>query len=111
MRIFGQDQRNFEEIHASEVNFSKKLSISNFIMPIDDFYDPFINCCFISDELIFVALHYSYDRTHYHFVWDLTIKDFWLPPDCTDNKFFIKQQLDCSKKNFPVKSFFNKEKM
>ena len=76
MRTFGQVTRDRLEIEASEVNFNEKLKIDNFVMPIDDFYDPFINCCFVTDNLIFVALHYSYDRNHYHFIWDLAKNDF-----------------------------------
>ena len=110
MRTFGKVTRDTWEIEANEISFNDKLKIDNYTMPIDDFYDPFINCCFITDNLIFVALHHTYSRTHYHFIWDLTKKDFWFTPQSLDLDFFTKKQLDCSIKNFPYKSFYNEDK-
>lgn len=76
-------------------------------MPIDDFYDPFITCCFITDDLLFVNLHHNHTRTHYHFIWDIPNKKFHENLS-VDN--FYKIALDCSIKNFPYKSFYNEEK-
>lgn len=39
-------------------------------MPNDDFSDPFITCCFISDTELFINFFHNYSRTHYHFIWD-----------------------------------------
>ena len=101
MRTFGQTTRDSWEIEQNEVNFNEKLGINNYTMPIDDFYDPFITCCFITDNLIFVALHYTFNQMHYHFIWDIEKRDFWFTPGNLDVDFFSKKQLTCSVKNFP----------
>ena len=77
LRTFGKETRDFSEIDLTEINFNQKLRLDNFTMPIDEFYDPFITCCFITDNLIFVNLFYNYERTHHHFIWDIEKKDFW----------------------------------
>ena len=42
----------------------------DYTMPIDEFPDPFITCCFIDDDSIFVNFFYAHTQTHYHFIWD-----------------------------------------
>jgi len=64
-------------------------------MPNEELPDPFINCAFISDERIFVALYHGYSRTHYHFVWNTTKK-------AMEEVVAVEVKLeDSSTKNFP----------
>lgn len=74
LRTFGKENRTEEEIQANEVSINELIDINDFTMPNEELSDPFINCCFISDEKIFVALYHGYSMTHYHFVWNLTTK-------------------------------------
>ena len=56
--------RTKEEIEARELNINEALGLDNHTMPIDNFPDPFINCCFVDKsccKLIFVNLFYSAD--------------------------------------------------
>ena len=111
LRTFGKEIRDFSEIDQTEINFNQKLRLDNNTMPIDEFYDPFITCCFITDNLIFVNLFYNYERTHHHFIWDLEKKDFWQTSNLDINfENVSKKKLDCSIKNFPYKCFYNEEK-
>jgi hypothetical protein len=43
-------------------------------MPNEVMPDPFVNCCFITDDKIFVAVYYAPKKMHYHFIWDETKK-------------------------------------
>lgn len=71
-------------------------------MAISGFPDPYITCCFVDDELIFVNLFYNYTLTHYHFIYNIETKQVVGE--------IVKFNLDCSKKNFPYKCFYNDEK-
>lgn len=68
-------------------------------MPIHGFADPFIVCCFISDDRIFIALFYNQSLTHYHFIYDIKKRRI-------EGHIFTKQ-MECTKKNFPQKCFYN----
>mmetsp|Transcript_2923 Transcript_2923/g.4511 ORF Transcript_2923/g.4511 Transcript_2923/m.4511 type:complete len:194 (-) Transcript_2923:3193-3774(-) len=71
-------------------------------MCIQTFPDPFITCTFISEDLVFVNLFHNASLTHYHFIYD------------TANKVlkgsFVKTKLDCTRKNFTYKCFYNDER-
>jgi hypothetical protein len=81
------------QIRESEIDFNKMLEINDYSMAIDDFYDPFISCCFISDNLVFVNLFHTFERAHYHFIWDVQRREI--------HGKITKVILDCSIKNFP----------
>ena len=70
VRTFGLQTRTQEEIEAEELNINEVFGINNFSMAITDFPDPFINCCFINDGLLFVNFFYTFSQIHYHFLWD-----------------------------------------
>lgn len=55
-----QLQRAESEIMKNEVDINKELGIDDWTMAIQGFADPYIVCCFISEELIFVSLFYNY---------------------------------------------------
>ena len=53
-----------------DFRINEAIGINDYTMPIQGFPDPFINCTFISDDLIAVILFYNYSRTHYHFLYN-----------------------------------------
>ena len=55
-----EPQRTQEVIEKSEFKINEELDINNWTMAIDGFPDPFIVCCFVADDLIFVSLFYNY---------------------------------------------------
>lgn len=59
-RIPWKPDRTPEEISKCEFDVNKELGIDNYTMAIDGFPDPFIVCCFISNDQIFVNLFYNY---------------------------------------------------
>ena len=70
-------------------------------MAIQGFPDPYITCCFISNERVFINLFYNPTLTHYHFIYDIVKKQIVGQP--------VSLQMNCSKKNFPYKCFYNDE--
>jgi hypothetical protein len=70
-------------------------------MAIQGFPDPYITCTFITDDRIFVNLFHNFTLTHYHFVYNITSGSM----EGNASKYVM----DCSKKNFPYKSFYNDE--
>ena len=71
MRTFGKEQRDRSVIAEEEVDFNRIFGLDNYTMANADFADPFITCCFATDNYIFVNFFYNYTRTHYHFLWDI----------------------------------------
>jgi hypothetical protein len=67
-------------------------------MPIDNFPDPFINCCFITDKLLFVNLFHNASLNHHHFFYNIETKQI------TSHEII---KMECNKKNFPQKCFYN----
>lgn len=102
LRTFGKTSRSPEEIAQSELNINKLLGIDNWTMAIEGFPDPFVTCCFVSDELVFVNLFHNYSLTHYHFLYNIKANKL--------QGSVVSREIDCSKKNFPYKCFYNEEK-
>ena len=71
-------------------------------MAIEGFPDPFANCCFVSDELLYVCLFNTETTTHYHFLWSMTKRRV--------QGRVASQEVNGQKKNFPYKSYYNDEK-
>ena len=63
------------------------------------FPEPFVTCCWVTDDQVYVDLHYNYTRTHYHLIID--IRNRTLIGDV------VSEQLECNLKNFPYKSFYS----
>ena len=55
-RNFGEKTRTLEEIEENELDINKQLGINNHTMPISNFPEPYITCCFTSDDLAFISL-------------------------------------------------------
>jgi hypothetical protein len=71
LRNFGRDSRLEEEVVATEVNFNTLLGLDDWTMCLAGSQDPFIICCFVGDEILFVNLYHTYSHTHYHFFFDI----------------------------------------
>ena len=72
-RTFGLDSRSEDEIKRNEVEFNSIIGIEDNTMAITGFPDPFINCCFIHDEKLYIALMNTETCIHYHFFWDIQL--------------------------------------
>jgi hypothetical protein len=94
--------RDEKEIKDNELDINNLLKLNNWTMAISGFPDPYITCCFIDNDRLFIDLFYNYDLTHIHFVYDIKQKKVLGE--------VVKMQLDCSQKNFPYKCFYNDEK-
>ena len=104
LRTFGRETRSQKEIKENEVDINELLGINDFTMPNEDLPDPFINCAFVNDHEIFVALYHGKSNKHYHFIWDLKKLSM------KNNKPFSRELEDSTSKNFPFKSFYSDEK-
>ena len=103
LRTFGRENRSDEEIKADEVDINQLLDIDDYTMPNEDLPDPFINCAFVNDDLIYVALYHGHSCTHYHFLWDLKKRAM------QDVLPYSKVLEDSTSKNFPFKSYYSEE--
>ena len=99
LRDFGKETRSEKQIKANEVNINAQLQVDNHTMANGDFEDPFINCCFVTDSVVFVSLFLNFEQMHYHFLWDISLMKMLSAP--------VSLRLDCSKKNFPFRSFYS----
>ena len=48
------------------LNINKLLHLDNSTKTIEDLIEPFINCCFIDDDLLFGSLHNRNTNNHWH---------------------------------------------
>lgn len=78
----------------------KTNGMNNFTMPINNFPDPYITCCFCTDDVIFVNLFHNATVTHHQFFYN------WK----TDSLFRLTRiKMDSIEKNFPYKCFFSED--
>jgi hypothetical protein len=69
-------------------------------MPLDGFPDPFMNCCFITDNILFVSFYEAPKSIHHHFFYTI------------DSKEITKHtviNLNSVESNFPYSCFYNDE--
>ena len=72
LRVFSEVARETEEeIERDELDINSVLGIDNSTIPIDNFPDPYITCCFCTSEFIYVNLYHNYTTTHYSFVYNI----------------------------------------
>ena len=102
LRNFGKTTRTEDEITSNELDINKLLSLDDWTMAIQGFPDPYVTCCFLDDDRIFVNLFYNPTLTHYHFIYNIKSKS-------VDGKVVSKVIDSSSKKNFPYKCFYNEE--
>jgi hypothetical protein len=74
IRSFKKETRSADDIKANETCFNDLLNLDNFTMCIQTFSDPFINCCFVTDDVVYVQLFHNATLTHYHFLYNLETK-------------------------------------
>ena len=99
LRTFDKNERSDEEAIAATLDINDILGIDLSTMPVDGFPDPYITCCFINDDLIFINLFHNYTLTHHHFLFNSKTWEI-------DNKFQMKIE-NCTGLNFPYKCFWN----
>lgn len=58
----------------SELDINKEFNLNNHTMPINNFPDPFMNCTFVNDDLLFVNLFHNKERLHIHFFYHISSK-------------------------------------
>mmetsp|Transcript_2678 Transcript_2678/g.4198 ORF Transcript_2678/g.4198 Transcript_2678/m.4198 type:complete len:104 (-) Transcript_2678:1306-1617(-) len=83
----------------NEVDINKVLNLDNHTMCIPTFPDPFITCCFISDEKVYVNLFHNATLTHYHFIFDVEAQKLVGK--------VVSNEMECTRKNFPYRCFFS----
>ena len=116
MRIFGKEQRKRRQIHKEEVRFNEIFGLDDYSMSIDIFPDPFITCCFTTDDLIFVSFFHTYSLTHFHFLWDIAKRKVIGIPQFDEHgiqlpdKPVTRDMSNTSMKNFPYKCFYSAER-
>ena len=101
MRSFGKEERTPEQIKASEVNLNDMLGLDAWTMAVTNFPDPFITCCFISNDIIFINLYHNHLMKHFHFFYNIDQKKL------VGKVIDFKLGMESSKKNFPYKCFYN----
>lgn len=102
LRIFGKERKEQQEFLDEEFDINKALDINDYTMPIQGFPDPYINCAFVTNDLVYVALFYNFDMTHYNFMYDHRTRSIV--------EGSVKTlKMECTPKNFPYKSFYNDE--
>jgi hypothetical protein len=74
LRTFGRNPRTPEEIQRTDIDLNHLLRLDDWTMAIANFPDPFITCCFVSDELLFINLFYTPSCTHYHLFYNFEFK-------------------------------------
>ena len=99
LRSFGRVTRTPEEIEASEVNFNQLLNLDDWTMCLAGSPDPFIICCFVTDEIIFVNLYHSFTHTHYHFFFNIDTKEIVGE--------IAEYNIENYSSNFPFKCMYN----
>lgn len=100
LRTFGETSRSEEEILENELDINKVLKFNNHTMPINNFYDPFIACCFVQDDLLFVNLFHNKQRKHHQFFWRISTRQM---------TNYLDIEVSSGPRNFPVKCFYNSE--
>ena len=71
LRLFTKEECFHAQVLKDQVNFNELFGLDNFTMTIDDLPDPYITCCFVNDDKIFVSFYHNYYMIHYHFMWDI----------------------------------------
>ena len=102
LRTFGKETRTEEEIQKDELNINELLGLNDHVMCIQTFPDPFITCTFITDDKIFINLFHNATLTHYHFIYDTKARAVV--------GSIQERKLECTRKNFPYKCFYNDER-
>ena len=74
LRTFGKESRDEADIEADELNINKLIGLDNHTMCIFTFPDPYITCCFVTDNIVYINLFHNATLTHYHLIYDVDAK-------------------------------------
>ena len=110
LRTFGKEKRTEEEIAANELNINELLNLEASTMPCQDLADPFITCCWVGMDKVYVALFHGGTMTHYHFMWDVNERKLIGMNDVTLGEQAVSHKMSGARQNFPFKSFYSEEK-
>ena len=66
--MYFRRDKMFEE---TDLNLNELLGIDSYTMAVDNLPDPFITCCFVSNDVLFINLFYNYSLRHFHFFYDI----------------------------------------
>jgi hypothetical protein len=108
VRVFGFQQRDIATIEREELNINERFGIDDYSIAITDFPDPFITCTFLTESRLFVNFFYTYSQIHCHFIWEFEKNEIIGQKAYKDLP--VMQQMECNKKNFPLKCFYNEER-
>lgn len=76
------------------------MGINDFTIPVSGFSDPYITSCYLDDDdKIFCNLFHNVELRHYMFIYSRGQNNIISE--------VVTKDLECSKKNFPYKSFYN----
>ena len=101
LRVFTEVERETEEeIERDELDINKALGIDNYTIPIDNFPDPYITCCFCTSSFIYVNLYHNYTTTHHSFVYNIKTREV---------TSHLKIFMNSNDLNFPYRCFFSTE--
>lgn len=101
IRTFGTTSRTPDEIAREELDVNEALGIDNSTMPINNFPDPFITCCFVSDETLFGNIFFAKTLSHHHFFYNRVTQEV------SEHRIYKIQC--CTDLNFPYKCFYSEE--
>jgi hypothetical protein len=101
-RSFGRDTRTQEVIEAEEVNFNTLLKLDDWTMCLNGSPDPFITCCFVTDEIVFINLFHTFTKKHYHFFFNIDKREI--------EGDFVELDIENYSSNFPLKCIYNEDK-
>ena len=103
LRTFDKNERSIEESLKETLDINAALdNMDSNTMPVDGFPDPYVICCFINDDLLFVNLFNNCTETHYHFLYNSKTKDIH-----NIYKIQMAEYANTTKLNFPYKCFWN----
>ena len=98
--MFGEKERAEEEILESELDINEALGLNNHTMPIDNFPDPFVDCTFVNDNLLFINLFHNKKIEHHLCFY------YWKEKRIVRHTVI---NIKSNPKNFPTKCFYNLE--
>jgi len=103
LRNFKKETRTKEEIFENEVDINKVLGINDYTMANECFPEPYVTCCFVNVDHVFIDVYYNYKQTHYHFIWDLRLRRMV-------GKRGKTHLSESNKSNFPYACFYSEER-
>lgn len=74
LRTFTSKPRSEQEVAQNELDINKLVGYDNWTMAISGFPDPYITCCFVDDNRVFVNLFYNFKLEHCHFIYNIETK-------------------------------------